>query len=120
MFKDPSKSTAVMSVFSQNTETNDLTKEKNRGQEQHSPNFPARGEILQKHEARLARLAPKPLRFTSNKADSAATNRKQERIAHSMQTQLCHGGKVTVSFGVNAAETPAANFTCEPPTLTPS
>lgn len=46
-----------------------------------------------KHEALLAPTHVfKQLRFTSNKADSAVTNRKSKKkksIAHSMQTQLC-------------------------------
>lgn len=104
-----------MSLFSQNTKRNDLTKKKNCGQEQHSPDFPKKKERWCRKVLHEARLAPihvfKQLRFTSKKADSAVTNRKKKKkkenctfFANSA-LRLRKSHRVIHSLTVYAAET---------------
>lgn len=124
-----------MRKSSQKTKRNYLTKKKNCGKEQHSPNFPEKVKMGQK----VSNVRPVLLPFMSwhNWDSNQITLTVQWQTGGEISEKL-KGKKKNCTFSANpvgrlrkshcvihslsvyAAETWTANFTCESPTLTPS
>lgn len=99
-----------MRKSSLNTKRNYLTKKKNCGKEQHSPNFPEKVKMGQK----VSNVRPVLLPFRSwhnwdsnqikltvqwqTGGEISEKLKEKKRIAHSVQTQWGDWGKVTVSY----------------------